>query len=162
MMTRQIITNGIKGLLPALSLISISLRTQAQSDRIHTPAQKSDGKTAIHFVDDKWNAALEQARKTGRYILVDAYAVWCGPCKVLKQTTFTDKAAADFFNTQFINVAIDVEKGEGPALTARWKIKALPTLLIFDPQGKQVAESIGYIDAAKLIALGKKALSVNK
>jgi len=34
----------------------------------------------------------------------------------MKRTTFTDKVVADYYNQNFVNLAIDIEKGEGPVL----------------------------------------------
>ena len=77
---------------------------------------------------------------------------------MLKNTTFKDRKAADFYNKNFINVAIDMEKGEGPQLAAQWRMEAYPTLIIFDSKGKPVLGTVGYIKAADLIKFGEAAL----
>jgi thioredoxin 1 len=125
-----------------------------------TNAQKQatgDSKEII-FLEDAWGEALKQAAAQNKYIFVDAYATWCGPCKMLKKTTFKDKKAAEFYNKNFINVAIDMEKGQGPQLAAQWRMEAYPTLIIFNPKGKPVLGSVGYIKAADLIRFGEAAL----
>jgi thiol:disulfide interchange protein len=122
--------------------------------------QKSGSKTShINFIEDSFTEALKQGKAQNKYIFVDAYATWCGPCKMLKSKTFTDEKAAAFYNSNFINVSIDMEKGEGPALAARWQLQAYPTLIIFNPDGKPVLGSVGFIGAADLIRFGKQALS---
>jgi thioredoxin 1 len=78
---------------------------------------------------------------------------------MLKERTFTDTKAADFYNSNFINVAIDMEKGQGPALAQAWQLQAYPTLIIFDSKGKPVLGSVGFINANDLIRFGKQALS---
>jgi thiol:disulfide interchange protein len=125
-----------------------------------TNAQKPavDGTKGIVFIEDTWGEALKQAAAQHKYIFVDAYATWCGPCKMLKNTTFKDRKAADFYNKNFINVAIDMEKGEGPQLAAQWRMEAYPTLIIFDSKGKPVLGTVGYIKAADLIKFGEAAL----
>ncbi len=54
-------------------------------------AQEADKKTAkvatseIMFSEGKWKDIASQAKKkSGKYIFVDAYTTWCGPCKQLK------------------------------------------------------------------------------
>jgi thioredoxin 1 len=112
----------------------------------------------IVFIEDDFNEALKQAAAQNKYLFVDAYASWCGPCKMLKATTFKNKKAAAFYNTNFINVAIDMEKGQGPELAAQWGMQAYPTLIIFNPQGKPVLGSVGYIKADDLIKFGEAGL----
>lgn len=113
----------------------------------------------IVFIENSWTEALHQARVQNKYIFVDAYASWCGPCKLLKATTFRRDKVADFYNGNFINVSIDMEKGDGPALAEAWGVTAYPTLIVFDQNGKPVLGTMGYLDANDLIRFGKQALS---
>ena len=112
----------------------------------------------IIFIEDDWNEALKQAAAQHKYIFVDAYATWCGPCMMLKATTFKNKKAADFYNKNFINVAMDMEKGLGPQLAAQWGMQAYPTLIIFNSKGDPVLGTVGYIKAPDLIRFGEEAL----
>ena len=121
-------------------------------------AQKADGNKQIVFIEDSWNEALKQAAAQKKYIFVDAYASWCGPCKMLRQTTFKDSKAAAFYNKNFINVSIDMEKGQGPQLASVWQLQAYPTLIIFNSKGQAVLGSVGYIKADQLIKFGEAAL----
>jgi thioredoxin 1 len=113
----------------------------------------------IVFIENSFDEALKQGRLQNKYIFVDAYASWCGPCKMLKTLTFTNDKAAEFYNSNFINVSIDMEKGQGPALAVQWQLQAYPTLIIFNPQGKPVLGTVGYIKPDDLIRFGKQALS---
>jgi len=127
----------------------------------HTPAKAQDqnvDNSQIVFIEDNWNEALKQAAAQHKYIFVDAYATWCGPCKMLKATTFKNKKAAEFYNKNFINIAIDMEKGMGPQLAAQWRMQAYPTLIIFNPKGEPVLGTVGYIKAPDLIRFGEAAL----
>lgn len=125
-----------------------------------TRAQKPTAEQGKHiiFIENSWGEALKQAAAQNKYIFVDAYASWCGPCKMLKMTTFKNDKAALFYNKNFVNVSIDMEKGEGPQLAARWGLQAYPTLIIFNAAGKPVLGTVGYIKAADLIRFGQEAL----
>ena len=122
-------------------------------------AQNVKKPEGIVFIENSWIEALHQAQVKNKYIFVDAYATWCGPCNMLKNITFKDSKAATFFNANFINVAIDMKRGEGPVLAQQWGIQAYPTLLVFDSNGKPVTGTMGYMGANALIKFGKVALS---
>src|SRR5437588_10800403 len=77
---------------------------------VHAQKQAFNENKKIIFIENAWDEALKQAAAQNKYIFVDAYASWCGPCKMLKLTTFKNNKAAEFFNKNFINVAIDMEK----------------------------------------------------
>jgi thioredoxin 1 len=114
-----------------------------------------NGEKGIQFVEPNWAKAIEQAKKQKKMIFIDAYTTWCGPCRMLKQKTFTDKAAGDFFNKHFINIALDMENGDGIAFAQKYQIRAYPTLLIMDADQKSTSISEGYINPAQLIEFGK-------
>ncbi|HEX9512536.1 MAG TPA: thioredoxin fold domain-containing protein [Puia sp.] len=113
----------------------------------------------IQFIESDWSKALEEARKQNKFIFLDAYASWCGPCKLLKKNTFPDKEAGEFFNRNFINVAIDMEKGVGPELSEQYRVDAYPTLIITDAEGKIVTYTQGYMKPKQLIDFGRYGLS---
>lgn len=143
--------------LQFILLAAISLFCQTACSQ--TP-RTADGKnTKINFIENAWPEALKQAKLQHKLIFVDAYATWCGPCKMLKALTFTNNKAAEFYNRNFVNVALDMEKGMGPQLAAQWGMNAYPTLIIFDEYGNPVSGTVGFIGAKDLIRFGQDALS---
>ncbi|GGB21114.1 MULTISPECIES: thioredoxin family protein [Mucilaginibacter] len=129
------------------------------SSTVRAQENVSKSSTQINFIENSWTEALKQAARQNKYIFVDAYATWCGPCKMLKATTFKNNKVADFYNDNFVNVAIDMEKGQGPALAAEWGLQAYPTMIIFTSKGKPVSGTVGYIRANDLIKFGRQALN---
>ncbi|MBK1897331.1 thioredoxin family protein [Chryseobacterium paridis] len=129
-----------------------------------TAAQQKASKNSmsgeeIHFKTNSWKEVTAEAKRSGKTIFVDAYTSWCGPCKLLKSTTFKDKAAAAYFNKNFINYTVDMEKGEGIQLAKDWKVNSYPSLLFFSPDGKMTLKQIGYLDGKNLIELGQQAIA---
>jgi len=122
---------------------------------ITTNESTINGDKGIQFVEPNWAKAIEQAKKEKKMIFVDAYTTWCGPCRMLKQNTFPDKAAGDFFNKHFINIALDMERGDGLAFAEKYQIRAYPTLLIMDADLKSTSIAEGYMNPAQLIEFGK-------
>lgn len=113
--------------------------------------------TGIQFQDKSWDDLLAQAKKEDKIIFVDAYAVWCGPCKWMAANAFPDEAVGDFFNKQFINAKIDMEKGEGIGIAEEYAVQAYPTLLFVNGDGELVHKGVGARDAEGLLALGQSA-----
>lgn len=113
----------------------------------------------IQFTEGKWSDLLKQAKKENKLIFLDAYTTWCGPCKQLQKNVFTREDVAGTFNGNFINVKIDMESGEGPALARRYPIEGYPTLFFINGKGKVVKQLLGYQQPQDLI---KAAKSVQK
>lgn len=118
--------------------------------------------SGIQFTQGTWKELLAKADKEDKLIFMDAYAEWCGPCKKMAKDVFTQKEAGDFFNTKFINVKMDMEKGEGIGLSRDFGIMAYPTLLFIDEKGKVVHRAVGYHTTDLLLDLGKAALDPNR
>lgn len=142
----------------AVVLIGLAFIPTKQNMKTELSLSHGSGE-GIQFIDESWSKILELAKKENKLIFLDAYASWCGPCKQLKKKTFPDKYAGDFFNKNFINVAVDMEKGEGPKLGTRYKVSAYPTLIIISPSGNIVTYTQGYINAKQLIEFGKYGLA---
>jgi thioredoxin 1 len=122
-------------------------------------ATEADSDKGIQFIESDWKKALAEAKKQNKLIFLDAYTTWCGPCRMLKQYTFPDKAVGEFFNENFINIALDMEKGDGPAVARQYQVNAYPTLIFADGDGNMITYTKGYIDAKQLLEFGKFGLS---
>lgn len=142
--------------LPVFFLITSFKLIYTEKPPIHANITTAD---KINFVENDWNAAVKKASAQKKYIFVDCYATWCGPCKMLKIQTFSNKKVADFFNEKFVNVSIDMEKGQGPKLAEQWKIQAYPTLIIFDENAKPVLGTMGFMKADDLMRFAEQALA---
>jgi len=149
----KLFPNKIAGLIVLLTIVSLAFACKAQNAK--APAKPHN----IVFIEDSWDEALRQAAQQNKYIFVDAYASWCGPCKMLKKYTFSNQKVADFFNANFVNVSIDMEKGDGPGLATAWRLQAYPTLIIFDAKGRPVLGEAGYMNVSQLLDFAKQGLS---
>ncbi|MCP9756016.1 DUF255 domain-containing protein [Lacihabitans sp. CCS-44] len=123
---------------------------------------KQDTADGIHFQKGNWQQALDLAKKENKVVFLDIYATWCGPCKQLKKYTFTEKSAGDFFNANFVNMALDGEQPEGATLAQKFEIEAYPTLMFVTPEGELITKSPGFRTAPDLINLGQKILDSRK
>jgi thiol:disulfide interchange protein len=97
--------------------------------------------------------ARAQAKTNKQLIFIDAYASWCGPCKIMAATSFRNTEVGAMYNKKFINIKIDVEKDpDGPEIARMYKIRAYPTLLIIDSDGKLIKTVLGLQTEERLIA----------
>ncbi len=111
------------------------------------------------FVSLSFGDALKQAEKEKKLVFVDFYATWCGPCKVLDKTTLADASVVSWLRENTVALKIDAERE--PALAARYRISAFPTLVFMKPDGAEVGRLQGvvqtdhFLSEAKGIRAGK-------
>jgi len=60
---------------------------------------------------------------------------------------FTEDKVGEYFNSHFINLKVDMEKGEGPALAKKYQVKAFPTFLFVNGKGDVVHQWAGAMSA---------------
>lgn len=113
--------------------------------------------TNIDFFEGTFEEALATANEENKLIFMDAYTTWCGPCRWMSNNTFTDAAVAEFYNRNFINVKMDMERGEGPRLARKYQVMAYPTLLFIGPDGSVAHKKLGALPAKAFLELGEKA-----
>jgi thiol-disulfide isomerase/thioredoxin len=113
----------------------------------------------IKFEEGDWASITAKAKTEKKLIFMDAYTTWCGPCKMMTRNTFPDAEVGSFFNTNFVNVKMDMEKGEGIGLSTKYQVVAYPTLLFINAEGEAVHRVLGYHDVLGLLKVGKQALN---
>jgi len=113
----------------------------------------------IQFFEGSWDEALEASRTQRKLIFVDAYTTWCGPCKMMDRNTYPKASVGEFYNKHFINVKMDMERGEGFAFGQRYNVQSYPTLLFINHIGKQVYRDSAYKSPYQMLELGSKALN---
>ncbi len=135
-------------------------------------AQENKGITFVHGM--RWAKILEQAKAENKYIFLDAYTTWCGPCKYMSQNIFPQPEVGTFFNKNYINVKIqmNVTKADNEdvkslytdakEIESKYGIKAYPTYLFFSPDGELVHRELGSFPAEEFITKAKNALDPSK
>ena len=92
----------------------------------------------------KWSDVLKTAQEQGKYIFMDCYTSWCGPCKGLAQNVFPQPKVGAFLNSNFVCCKYDMEKGEGIMLYKKYKdnIPGFPTMLVINPADESIVHKV--------------------
>lgn len=120
-----------------------------------SPVFYGQGHKGVNWEQGTLQDALRKAaghKKGARLVFLDCYTTWCGPCKYMANTVFATEAAGNYFNENFVNIKIDMEKGEGPELAKKFQIPGYPTFIILSPDGKEIGRVIGSNELEPFIA----------
>ncbi|MDP3775032.1 MAG: thioredoxin [Gemmatimonadales bacterium] len=86
-------------------------------------------------------------------VVVDFYADWCGPCKIMAPI-FDEIAAA--YSGRLLVAKLDTDRNQ--RTSERFGIRGIPTLIVFTG-GREVARQVGAVPKATLVSLLEKALA---
>jgi len=95
-----------------------------------------------------YEQALKTARSRGQLVVIDFFATWCGPCKMMDRSTFTDKQVIRRM-ADFVSLKIDVDQQQ--ELAGKLGVSGLPTTLVVDADGQPVTGAVGYLDAEQYL-----------
>jgi thioredoxin 1 len=85
------------------------------------------------------DANFDEIIKTGQPVLVDFWAEWCGPCKMIGPVV--EELAGDFEGKAVIG-KLNVD--DNPGISARFGIRSIPTLLVLK-NGEVVDKQVGAV-----------------
>lgn len=92
-------------------------------------------------------ATFNEIINSDQPVLVDFFATWCGPCKVM--SPILDEVAKKVQGKARV-LKIDVDKNQQAAAT--YQVRGVPTLILFK-NGKQLWRQSGVVDANQLVQL---------
>ena len=116
----------------------------------------------VEFQHKNWNKIVKMSKKQNKLIFLDCYTSWCGPCKTMLNTVFTQDKVADYMNDNFICTKYDMQKGEGITLKNKFKVTAFPTFLVIDENQDVIHRIVGSHGADNFIDYLSYALTKDK
>ena len=124
--------------------------------------------------------AQTASKKDGKPILIDAYTVWCGPCKMLTKLTFKDSTVAAYLNENFHAVKFNAEgnaeikfngvtyknpnykpenkykRNAQHEMAQKLEVNAYPTILFIDSKGEVIKTELGFRSPDQMMAVLEK------
>lgn len=133
-----------------ISLIFINFILQRESQKVlskgsEETTQKENNIQILKITEENFESEVLQSDKT---VLIDFYADWCGPCKVL--SPIVEEFASE--NPDIKVVKVNVDKAQNLAMN--YEVMSIPTLVVIK-DGKEVNRTIGIINKTDLISLTK-------
>jgi thioredoxin-related protein len=131
----------------------------------------AQNETGVKFENSlSWPEVLTKAKTENKYIFVDVYASWCGPCKLMDQQVYPNDTIGSYLNDHFISVKVQMDStdkdneqikewyGDARAINEKYKIQGFPSFLFFTPDGELVSRELGYKDVNDFYKLASYAL----
>jgi thiol:disulfide interchange protein len=108
--------------------------------------------------------AVDRSRQSGKPVLFDFNAEWCGPCQSLKAEVFESSIHARAIEAVVLPVSVVDqvrEQGSNPpdleALQQRFNIEGFPTLVVLNARNGKMVKSAGYMGEAQTVEWIEKA-----
>lgn len=131
--------------------------------------------TGIRFEHGlSWKDIQAKAKAEKKYIFVDAFTTWCGPCRYMAANIYPKEEVGKVFNQNFINVKAQLDStnnddaevknwyNDAHHIMVKYRVNAFPTYLFFDPNGKLVHRSLASSEADKFILKAQDAVNPDK
>lgn len=117
-----------------------------------------------------WEQVKAKAKSENKYIFVDCYTTWCGPCKKMEKEVYPQEKVGEYFNDKFISVKVQMDTskvdedavkkwyGDARQVREQYKVSAYPTYLFFTPDGQLLDRGLGAHETEAFIAMADKAI----
>jgi thiol-disulfide isomerase/thioredoxin len=118
-----------------------------------------------------WEQIKTKAKSEGKYIFVDCYATWCGPCKLMDKNVYINDSVGEKLNENFISVKVQMDETpedgdpikswyrDARAINDMYKPEGYPCYLFLSPNGVLVHRDVGYKNVADFMAVVQEALT---
>lgn len=129
----------------------------------------------VHFSHGlSWTEVKAKAKAENKYIFMDCFTTWCGPCRYMSANVFPKEIMGNYFNDKFISVKVQLDTtdadneevkswyADGSEIAKTFHINAYPTFLVFSPDGKAVHRIVGGGEPEEFISMVKNSFDTDK
>lgn len=141
------ITVAMMGCQPGATATRPSPNAPSVESRLKAPA-------TVEWMKDE-SAAVAAARKQGKPIVINFWAAWCVPCKMLNEKTLADRMVQGRIGANYIALDLDVTMNSDAdeVLQAKYDAKTLPAILLVTADGEELGRVTKFVKASVLVEL---------
>lgn len=120
----------------------ITLVTAAFAFAIAMPLLASDFPEGSPKFGTNYEAALEQAKKENKPVILVFSAAWCGPCQSMKKTVYPSKEVTPLHD-KFVWAYLDVDEAASESPSMKYKVEGIPHIQFLSASGKDLGNQVG-------------------
>jgi thiol-disulfide isomerase/thioredoxin len=126
---------------------------RASDDKLAVERGRPRAAQRFPWIEGDFERGTAKANESGRKLIVDFWASWCGPCRSLDEWIWTDAEVAALLNAGYVGVKLDgdVEKD----LVRRFNVKGYPTVIVLDAEGKEI-QRFHYLSSKAMLEALKR------
>lgn len=143
---------GVAFLLAGVAVVGGCGR-QAQTE-VPAGSVQPAGQAASETEKIPWLKSLDEAKQAAQAqhkpILVDFFATWCGPCKMMDEETWPQPSIVAAAG-KYVPVRLDVDLNQEVA--TQFGVDSIPTVVLLDSTGKELERNTGFASPSDLLSL---------
>jgi thioredoxin-like negative regulator of GroEL len=140
---RTSIPRNLSSLLSLLSLLVVATVATAQETK----------KPSIEWKTD-YHEAVKLAKELNKPLLIDFFATWCGPCRMMDEQVYTDAEVIQAMGS-FVTVKVDVDADTKTAMA--YGVQSIPRNVVLNIHGEMIGDRLGFMESEEFIAYLKDA-----
>lgn len=143
---------------------------------VHLASAQDNTERGVRFEHDlSWTQAKAKAGSEQKYLFVDCFTTWCGPCRFMRTQIFPQAEMGSFFNDRFVSVEVQLDTTakdddrvkswypDAHFIMTQYSIRAFPTYLVFAPDGRLVHRIVGGREkASEFITVVRESFDTTK
>ena len=131
-----------------LILANIFLKRQNENKLQESQSSENKGGKKMEVLEVTSKNFEQEVLKSEKTVLIDFYATWCGPCKML--SPIVEEIAEENEDIKVVKIDIDKEQD----IAVEYEIMSIPTLVVIK-DGQEVNRSVGVIGKSDILELVK-------
>ena len=125
----------------------------------------------VRFLENcDWQTIQNRAKAEHKYVFVDCYTTWCGPCRMMDKEVYVNDTIGRFMNEHFLSVKLQMDSTPRDRQNIRYwypiarsfegtySVNAYPSYLFFSPEGQIVHKEVGEKSVEQFMQVASAAL----